>query len=266
MDTDALISEICRRVMEKAAALEAQGQDTADPVEERPQTAAVDRDPGKPKILILTEKHGEICHETLENQILTGKYQTECALLKGYDCKAEDYEAILVYTLSNVALGKLAAGIFDCPFTRILGEALLQGKKILAAREGIELFSYKDTAPKPYYNRLAENLKLLEESGMILTPHSQMAALLTGEMPEAGLKKPKEECPAGEELEKEPSCQEEVLTKKVITERDMAALKERKISRILVGEKTIFTDLAREYASRYGITVRRSACLEKKGE
>ena len=242
MDTDALISEICRRVMEKAAALEAQGQDTADPA--------------KPKILILTEKHGEICHETLENQILAGKYQTECALLKGEDCKAEDYEAILVYTLSNVALGKLAAGIFDCPFTRILGEALLQGKKILAAREGVELFSYKDTAPKPYYDRLAENLKLLEESGMILTPHSQMAALLTGEMPEAGLKKP----------EKEPSCQEEVLTKKVITERDMAALKERKISRILVGEKTIFTDLAREYASRYGITVRRSACLEKKGE
>ena len=60
MDTDALISEICRRVMEKAAALEAQGQDTADPVEERPQTAAVDRDPGKPKILILTEKHDQI--------------------------------------------------------------------------------------------------------------------------------------------------------------------------------------------------------------
>ena len=200
MDTDALISEICRRVMEKAAALEAQKQDTA-----------------KPKILILTEKHGESCHENLENQILTGKYQTECALLKGYDCKAEDYEAILVYTLSNVALGKLAAGIFDCPFTRILGEALLQGKKILAAREGIELFSYKDTAPKPYYNRLAENLKLLEESGMILTPHSQMAALLTGAMPEAGLEKPKQECPAGEEPEKEPSCQEEGLTKKVIT-------------------------------------------------
>ena len=68
------------------------------------------------------------------------------------------------------------------------GEALLQGKKILAAREGVELFSYKDTAPKPYYDRLAENLKLLEESGMILTPHSQMAALLTGEMPEAGLR------------------------------------------------------------------------------
>src|SRR5699024_3312225 len=129
-----------------------------------------------------------------------------------------------------------------------------------------ELFSYKDTAPKPYYDRLAENLKLLEESGMILTPHSQMAALLTGEMPEAGLKKPEKECPAEEEQEKEPSCQEEVLTKRVITERDMAALKERKISRILVGEKTILTDLAREYASRYGITVRRSACLEKKGE
>ena len=87
MDTDALISEICRRVMEKAAALEAQGQDTADPA--------------KPKILILTEKHGEICHETLENQILAGKYQTECALLKGEDCKAEDYEAILVYTLGD---------------------------------------------------------------------------------------------------------------------------------------------------------------------
>lgn len=266
MDTDALISEICRRVMEKAAASEARGQDTAGTASEQPQTAAANRDPDKPKILILTEKHGEICHETLENQILAGKYQIDCALLKGEDCKAEDYEAILVYTLSNGALGKLAAGIFDCSFTRILGDAILQGKKVLAVREGIELFKYKDTAPKPYYDRLAENLKLLEESGVILTPHSQMAALLTGETPETGFKKPEEECPAGEEPEREPSCQEEVLTKKVITERDMAALRERKITRVLVGEKTIFTDLAREYASRYGIAVRRCEYPEKKGE
>ena len=144
MDTDALISEICRRVMEKAAALETQEQDTAGPAGE------LEQDPGKPKILILTEKHGEICHETLENQILAGKYQTECALLKGEDCKAEDYEAILVYTLSNVALGKLAAGIFDCPFTRILGEALLQGKKILAAREGVEINGPRPSKGAPH--------------------------------------------------------------------------------------------------------------------
>ena len=109
MDTDALISEICRRVMEKAAALEAQEQDTA-----------------KPKILILTEKHGEICHETLENQILTGKYQTECALLKGYDCKAEDYEAswyipCLTWPLANWQQGSLTVplpGSWGKPFSR----------------------------------------------------------------------------------------------------------------------------------------------------
>ena len=266
MDTDALISEICRRVMEKAAALEEAGQDTAAPVSERPQAAAGDRDPGRPRILILTEKHGDICHETLENQILAGKYQIECALLKGNECNADDYEAVLVYTLSNAALGKLAAGIFDCPFTRILGEALLKGKKILAAREGVELFRYRDTAPGPYYDRLLENLKLLEESGVVLTPHSRMAALLTGETTEEEGRRPGEDLPAEKEQEKEPSCQEEVLTKKVITERDMAALRERKITRILVGERAIFTDLAKEYASRYGIGIRRSACLEKKGE
>ena len=266
MDTEALISAICARVLEKVSALEEAGQGkdlgSSDEASEQCQGS------GKPKILILTEKHGEICHETLENQILAKEYKTECALLAQGTCKAGDYEAIVVYTLSNEALGKLAAGIFDSDFTRIFGEALLLGKKILVAREGVELFAYKDTAPKAYFDRLAENLELLEKSGVILTPHSRMAALLTGTETEAGAEKGDRESPEQKKQDNTAPCQEEEMKKKkkVITERDMAAIKEKKISRILVGEKTIFTDLAREYASRYGISVRRDTCPEKKGE
>ena len=63
MDTEALISAICARVLEKVSALEEAGQGkdlgSSDEASEQCQVS------GKPKILILTEKHGEICHETL---------------------------------------------------------------------------------------------------------------------------------------------------------------------------------------------------------
>lgn len=49
MDTDVLLQEICKRVQEKLQSME---QETL------------------PSILVLTEEHGNLCHETLENSRL----------------------------------------------------------------------------------------------------------------------------------------------------------------------------------------------------
>lgn len=96
MDIDALVAEICRRVQEK---LDDCGEVSAS-VEGTPL----------PKLLVLTDAHGEECHKTLECRKLAEYYQTECALLKEYDCRIEEYEAVVAYTLTNEALGKIAWG------------------------------------------------------------------------------------------------------------------------------------------------------------
>ena len=153
MDTE-LLNEICKRVQEKLQAIQL------------------------PSILVLTEEHGTICHETLENTELGRYYRMECALLADYQCSVKDCEAVVLYTLSNEALGKISHGIFDNGFTRLLGQALLEGKKIYAAEEGIELYEYRDTAPKAFYGRLEANLQMLKDSGLMIAAHEQIPDLI----------------------------------------------------------------------------------------
>ena len=119
MDRDALVSEICRRVAEKLRALETGTE---------PENAAEKE--GERKLLLLTEEHGDTCHEFLENRELGACFHVDCALLADYQCRIDDYEGIVVYTLSVGALAKLAAGIADNGFTGLFAEALLKGKKI----------------------------------------------------------------------------------------------------------------------------------------
>lgn len=114
MDIDALVNEICRKVQEKITTMEKQ-QDTDD----------------RPKILILTNAHGTTCHQTLECRELGEYYRTECALMKNYECDMADYEAVIAYTLTNEALGKIANGIFDDGYTKLFGEAILSGRRSL---------------------------------------------------------------------------------------------------------------------------------------
>ena len=48
---------------------------------------------------------------------------------------------------------------------------------------------------------------------------------------------------------------EETLTKRIITERDIAAVYDRDLAVVHVGPKSILTDLAREYAANRGVKV-----------
>lgn len=248
MDKDALISEICRRVQLKIQAAEsgetAEGQTT---------------DGQKPLILILTPEHGTACHEMLENRELAECYGTECALLKEYQCRPEDYEAVIAFGMSCEALGKIAHGIFDSGYTRLFGQALLAGKKIYLAEEEIELFRYKDTAPKAYYGCLEDSLNMLRCSGVVTAPQAQIPNLILHGEPKKDTVAPAA-APAAKAdgpVPGERPGKEAVLDKKVITEKDMIALGNDRVKRVTIGEKAILTDLAKEYASKHRIEILR---------
>lgn len=249
MDKDALVSEICRRVAEKLKALETDTEPASEAGCE-----------GKRKLLLLTEEHGDTCHEFLENKELGTCFHTDCALLADYRCRIDDYEGIVVYTLSVSAMAKLAAGITDDGFTGLFAEALLKGKKIWVVKEGIELCSYKATAAPAYYKLMEEKLEFLKESGVMVAAQDQIPGLLTG----SGAVCPEVRCAqaeCGKKAEKPAAAEKTgktaVLSKKIITERDIVLLAQEKNERIVVGEHAILTDLAKEYAAKHKIEISR---------
>ena len=238
MDIDALVAEICRRVQEK---LDDCGEVSAS-VEGTPL----------PKLLVLTDAHGEECHKTLECRKLAEYYQTECALLKEYDCRIEEYEAVVAYTLTNEALGKIAWGIMDTGYTRLFGQALLAGKKVFIPKEEVELYRYRETAPAAYYQRMEQNLRLLLDSGVVIAPREELAEmLLTGET--AAAEETVSSCAEEPEVEEK----EYTLYKKVITEKDVTAAHGEKATIVVVPQKAILTDLAKEYARKRNIQILR---------
>lgn len=244
MDIDALVTEICKRVQEKLEA------GTEEP-------ASVEGTP-LPKLLVLTDSHGEECHKTLECRKLAEYYQTECALLQDYNCRIEEYEAVVAYTLTNESLGKIAWGIYDNGYTRLFGRALLAGKKIFVPREEVELYQYREKAPGAYYQKIEQNLKLLLDSGVVIAPREKLAdLLLTGEEPAAP------SAPACEPVAEE---KEYTLYKKVITEKDVTAADREKATAVVVPERAILTDLAREYARKRNMEIiRRDISVSKRG-
>ena len=243
MELDALISEILAKVQERVAALEAG---------EVPDTCG---DAGeKPKLLIIAQEHGDLCHPTLESTRLAEIYQTDCMLLLDEEPDLSAYEGVIAYTLTNEVLGKIANGILDTPYTKAFGTALLLGKKIFIPEEEVELYKYKDTAPKCYYNRIEKNLCFLKKNGVTVVPNDSLIDAVMGvecEVPE--------EAPAAPAAEAVKCTGKTVaITKKVITERDVSDAKSDGAAVITVKERAILTDLAKEYARRYGVKIERT--------
>ncbi|MGN0354140.1 MAG: hypothetical protein ACI4EI_03580 [Muricoprocola sp.] len=245
MDLDALISEICRRVQERVAACE------AEPEVEGNCIGIVGAEE-KPVLGIISENHGDICHTIYESKSLAEYYQMKCALLDdAWD--VENWEGVIAYTLTNEALGKIVNGIFDTPYVKAFGKALLCGKKIYVPQEEVELYKYKETAPKGYYQKLEENLKFLKENGVEILPNDQIVPAILGS--ECCQSKAEPEESAATVVEKDLT-----FTRKVLSERDMIMANEGKVTRILVTRKTIITDLAKDYAKKYHMVIEKTDC------
>ena len=237
MDRKDLIDEIVARVAAKLAEC-----DAGETVE---QICAEDDRPG---LLILTPDHGEDCHVKLESKRLGAHYRTVCALMQDYQVDLAECEAVIMYCLSNEVLGKLTSGNCDTPYTRLASRAILSGKKIYVPMERVELYRYAKTAPAPYYAMLQEKLALLEASGVVICPQEELESyILDGKNAPA----PKQAEPA------KPAAEPKAyrLTKRVITERDVAEACTAKATCIRIQANSIVTDLAKEYARSRDISL-----------
>lgn len=210
----------------------------------------------KPGLLVLTQEHGTVCHEMLECAKLGEFYNTECALMKEYQCDIADYEAVILFDLTIEAMTRLAGGVCDTPFTSLAQKAILMGKKIFVPEEAVELLGYAETVPSAYYQMLRGKLDLLKASGMVICPAAALVdAILTGEAKCACAPAPLAAPSAPVKMAAPVEGREESLSKRIITERDLATVYAPGVTVIHVGKKAIITDLAREYAANRGVAI-----------
>lgn len=85
-----------------------------------------------------------------------------------------DVVAIPVLTFNTMA--KIAAGISDNPVTDLVRTALMQGKAIVAAKEGCDPENRLFAATGPAYRqRIQQNLELVKGYGLCLVPAQELA-------------------------------------------------------------------------------------------
>lgn len=213
-------------------------------------------DNGKPGLLILTQEHGEHCHQMLESTALREQYATTCALAADYKCSLEGVEVVILYQLTNEALAKLSSGICDTPYTDLASKALLLGKRIYVPKEEVELYDYASTAPAVYYAMLEEKLRILTASGIVICPKAELENTILQKAP---VQKPEQPCCDEKPAQSSAASSEaaHTLTKRAITEQDLFALQKENITRVHISENAILTDLAKEFVARNGMTVLR---------
>ena len=243
MDMDLLIELAVRAVK---AYLEKEGVVAAVPAPVEPR-----------KALVLTEEHcGETC--SIENYG-SELCKVDCALAQNYEVNVDDYDVVVVRSMTNSNLFKIANGCTDNKFLALAAEAILKGKRVIMVKECVEILKYAETAPKALYNNIYKNLQILLDSGVELAPEENVKTALTDgiEVPAEVPAVPapaavKEEAPApAPKAESDDSVL--VLTKRVVTERDIKAAAAQHYTKIQLPEKPVITYLAKDTAFELGI-------------
>ena len=243
MDMDLLIELAVRAVK---AYLEKEGVVAAVPAPVEPR-----------KALVLTEEHcGETC--SIENYG-SELCKVDCALAQNYEVNVDDYDVVVVRNMTNSNLFKIANGCTDNKFLALAAEAILKGKRVIMVKECVEILKYAETAPKALYNNIYKNLQILLDSGVELAPEENVKTALTDgiEVPAEVPAVPapaavKEEAPApAPKAESDDSVL--VLTKRVVTERDIKAAAAQHYTKIQLPEKPVITYLAKDTAFELGI-------------
>ena len=241
MDMDLLIELAVRAVK---AYLEKEGITSAVQAERKVNSA-----------LILTEHHSEECAaEKLDSELC----KVTCALAQNYEVNVDDFDSIVLYNMTNSNLFKIANGCTDNKFLALAAEAILKGKRVLMVKEDVEILKYEGTKATALYNNIYKNLQILLDSGVELVAADDVQSAICG-----GAEAPapvKEEVKA-EKAEAAPAATPKaasddsvlVLTKRVITERDIKEAAAKHYKRVQLPEKPVITYLAKDTAFELGI-------------
>ena len=243
MDMDLLIELAVRAVK---AYLEKEGITSAVQAERKVNSA-----------LILTEHHCEECAvEKLDSELC----KVTCALAQNYEVNVDDFDSIVLYNMTNSNLFKIANGCTDNKFLALAAEAILKGKRVIMVKEEVEILKYEETAPKALYNNIYKNLQILLDSGVELVAAEDVKDAIC-EGADAPAEPAREEVKAVEAasapVAAAPKAESDdsvlVLTKRVITERDIREAAAKHHKKVQLPEKPVITYLAKDTAFELGI-------------
>ena len=243
MDMDLLIELAVRAVK---AYLEKEGITSAVQAERKVNSA-----------LILTEHHCEECAvEKLDSELC----KVTCALAQNYEVNVDDFDSIVLYNMTNSNLFKIANGCTDNKFLALAAEAILKGKRVIMVKEEVEILKYEETAPKALYNNIYKNLQILLDSGVELVAAEDVKDVIC-EGADAPAEPAREEVKAVEAasapVAAAPKAESDdsvlVLTKRVITERDIREAAAKHYKKVQLPEKPVITYLAKDTAFELGI-------------
>ncbi len=242
MDMDLLIELAVRAVK---AYLEKEGI-TGVSAEEKPAKTA----------LILTEDHcGECCSmEKYDSEMC----KVSCALAQNYEVSVDDYDSIVLFNMTNSNLFKIANGCTDNKFLALAAEAILKGKRVLMVKEDVEILKYEGTKATALYNNIYKNLQILLDSGVELVASDDVkAAICDGVEAPAPVKEEVKADRAEAAPAETPKAVSDdsvlVLTKRVVTERDIKEAAAKHYRKVQLPEKPVITYLAKDTAFELGI-------------
>ena len=265
MEKQETIVQIAIRVAQKLAEA---GEKVS--VEQVMQAMGLQEEPAElPGLLIVSKEHGCVCHEMYENSSIKEKYQICCALEHDYQVDLDNVEVVVLYQLTTEDMCKIASGITDTPYTKLVAKALLAGKAVYVPREEVELYQYPVGGLGSYQCMLQSQLTKLVSFGVKICDADKLECAVLGECaPAEAAEQNAVSCEAGaaetaEEVCEEAAeevCEEEVLevkemtfNKRVITERDVIEANREKVQVIRITSKNILTPLAKDAASKRNI-------------
>lgn len=153
-----------------------------------------------------------------------------------YEESLRDCDLIIIPTLCIQLLSNLANGISAGNRERFVLTMLLKGKKVIALEEGLLYRKYKATAPVLLYKLYSEFADKLENYGIRIVQTPELLAACLEENGQADV----------QPIEDNPS-EQNVLSKKVITEAELKQCHFRNIKTVVIDRNSIITPLAQDY-------------------
>ncbi len=240
MERSELVEQILKRVSEKLA-------ESGSDISELDINDVCDISCEKKDLIILSQKHDEICHKLLISSALNEKMRCICALNEDFKVDICNAEAVVLFDFTVVAMTKIAMGTGDCPYTRLAMKALLSGKKLYVPKSQVQLYSYKDTASKGYYQSLEKNLDILVGAGLVICDDENIEACILGDKAVSAKTIGNAVCNRAKPMKKS------TISKRVVTERDIMDASKEGLTVLEVPCNSIITDLAKDSARARGI-------------
>lgn len=188
--------------------------------------------------------------EKREQAIVIGSLKENNPCCAQYECipfseavGEKDMKLVIITELPNKMLANLANGYSTTAEEEYVLRYLLQGKEVIALKDGVEFFSYKNTAPKALYNTYLAYFNKLQEYGI---------SFVTGN----------EHTSSKRSHEQDLSNKEGEINKKIITELDLQKQFLKEVTCILIPRNSIITPLAEDYIRKHRMKIQRNEVAE----